>query len=113
MVYGPAVSSVLVSETSAWVVASPALPLSSVLFWRFGSCSAAPTVTALSNTPAALIVAVTAMFSNPPPPLRKGIVQGNDEQDVLVTFVIVRFAGVSVTWMFVAFDGPPFDTVIV
>src|SRR5260221_10482268 len=94
--YGPAVTRVLTSETStegAPVV--PPLPVLSVLFARFGSNSVADTVVLLSNTPEALIVAVTLIVTLAPE-ARLAIVHGNAAQPLPLTFVIVRFVGVSV-----------------
>ena len=59
--------------------------------------------------PAALIVAVTliVVFA---PEASEAIVQGSAAQPLPLTFVIVRLVGVSVTWMFVAVEGPPLAT---
>src|SRR3954471_20323936 len=106
---GPTVVSVLMTETSADGDAVPPLPMLSVLLFVFGSGSVAPTVAVLSTAPAALIVAVTLMVTLAPE-ARVAIVQGSAAQPPPLTFVMLRFVGVSVTWMFVAVDGPPFAT---
>ena len=95
-------------ETSALAVAVPPLPVLSVLFAGFGSNVAAVAVALLSNAPTALIVAVTVIVALDPEAIL-AIVHGNAEQPEPFTFVIVRFVGVSVTWMFVAVDGPAFE----
>ena len=107
--YGPAVTSVLAIDTSAEGAAVPPLPVLSVLFVVSGSGSAPLALAVLSNAPAALIVAVTliVVFA---PEARLAIVHGSAEQPLPVTFVIVRLAGVSVTTMLVAVDGPPLAT---
>ena len=66
----------------------------------------------MSKAPAADIVAVTvivvfALLA------RLAIVHGSAAQPLPETFVIDRFVGVSVTWMFVAVDGPALATVMV
>src|SRR6185369_4903143 len=100
---------VLTMPTSTPAAAAmPPLPALSVLFVRFGSGSVALTVVALSNAPAATIVAVTLMVTFAPT-AREAMVQGRAEHAPL-TLVIVRFDGVSVTWMFVAGDGPALAT---
>src|SRR6266446_729398 len=109
MVKGPAVTSVLTIETSAEGAAVPPLPTLSVLFARFGSDSAGVAVAVLSNAPAAVIVAVTLMVVLAPE-ARLAMVQGRAAQPLPDTFVMLRFVGVSVTWMFVAVDGPAFET---
>ena len=67
-------------------------------------------VAELSNAPAAVIVAVTliVVFA---PEARLAIVHGSAEQPLPVTFVIVRFVGVSVTCIAVAVEGPALATV--
>lgn len=82
-------------------VALPPLPALSALFDGEGSNSAAVAVAELSNAPGALIVADTLMvvFATG---ARLAIVQGRAEQPEPETAVMVRFAGVSLTWMFVA-----------
>src|SRR5947199_22024 len=92
---GPAVVSVLTTETSAAAPTSPPLPVLSVLLFVFGSGSVADTVALLSNVSAGLIVAVTVMVAFAPT-ARLAIVQGSAAQPPPVTFVMVRFAGVSV-----------------
>jgi hypothetical protein len=52
-----------------------------------------------------MIVAVTVIVALDPE-ARLGIVHGSAEQPPPLTFVIVRFVGVSVTWTDVAVDGP-------
>src|SRR5947209_3648156 len=97
------------SETSAEAAAVPPLPVESVLFAVFGSGSSAVAVALLSNVPEALIVAVTVMevFA---PEVRLAIVHGRAEQPDPLTLVMVRLAGVSVTWIDVAVDGPALAT---
>src|SRR3954447_17733049 len=107
--YGENVVSVFVSETSAAGLADPPLPLLSVLFAAFGSLSAGVAVALLSNAPAALIVAVTLMVVFAPV-ARLGMVHGRAAQPLPLTLVMVRFVGVSVTWMLVAVDGPALAT---
>src|SRR5260221_442916 len=84
-------------------------PVLSVLLARFESDSAGVAVAVLSNAPAALIVAVTliVVFA---PEASEGIVHGSAAQPLPLTFVMVRFVGVSVTWMLVAVDGPALAT---
>jgi hypothetical protein len=86
--------------------AVPPLPVLSVLFAVFGSNSVPFALALLSNTPAALMVAVTliVVFASE---ARLAIVHGSAAQPPPLTFVIVRLVEVSVTWMFVAGDGPP------
>src|SRR4051812_35151775 len=103
-VNGPAVTSVLTTETSAEAPVRPPLPMLSVLLPGFGSGSVAETVALLSNDPGAVMVAVTLMVVFAPE-ARLAMVQGSATQ-APVTLVILRFAGVSVTLMFVAVDGP-------
>src|SRR5437868_9233721 len=100
-VYGPAVVNVLTSETSADTPV--ALPALEVLLARFGSFSTGVAVALLLKGPAALIVAVTVIVVFPPG-ANDGIVNGSAAQPLPVTFVIVRFVGVSVTWIDVAVD---------
>src|SRR5437667_366939 len=104
MVNGPAVVSVFTTETSADAPAVPPLPVLSVLLPLFGSGSVAETVALLSNAPTAVIVAMTVMVVFAPES-RLEIVHGSDPQAPL-TLVMVRFVGVSETWMLVAVDGP-------
>src|SRR5438128_1298821 len=105
MCHGPAVVSVLVIETSAEVLAVPPLPLLSVLLPVFGSVSVAETLALLSKAPVAVTVMVT--FA---PLLIDGIVHGSAAQPPPVSSVIYRFVGVSVTWTFVAVEGPALAT---
>src|ERR1043166_9003804 len=107
-VNGPAVVSVFVIETSAVPVAVPPLPVLSVLLARFVSVSTAVAVALLSKAPAATIVALTliVVFA---PDASEAIVHGSAVQ-APETVPIVRFVGVSVTWIFVAVDGPAFAT---
>src|SRR5438552_4009251 len=91
------------------VPAVPPLPVLSVLSARFGSSSAGVAVAELSNAPAALIVAVTLMVVLAPES-SEGIVHGKAAPSLPVAFAIFRFVGESVTWMFVAVDGPAFAT---
>src|SRR5436190_18859065 len=109
MVNGPEVVKVLTIETSADAAAVPPLPVESVLFDVFGSLSAGVAVALLSNAPAALIVAVTLMVVFAPE-ARLAIVHGRAAQPLPLTFVMVRFVGVSVTWMLVASEGPALAT---
>src|SRR5216684_300104 len=109
MVNGPAVVSVLTTETSADRVAVPPLPVLSVLLPTFGSGSVADTVALLSKAPTAVIVAVTLIVVLAPE-ARLGIVQGRAEQPPPLTLVMVRFVGVSVTCTLVAVDGPALAT---
>src|SRR5258707_10172846 len=104
MVNGPEVTSVLTSETSAEAPVVPPLPVLSVLFDGLGSGWAAVAVALLSNTPAAVMVAVTVMVVLLPA-ARLAMVQGKAAQPPPVTLVMVRFDGVSVTWMLVAVAG--------
>ena len=68
---------VLVMARSTEVAeAIPPLPLLSLLLVRFGSASTAETVVALSNAPAALIVAVAVIVTFAPI-ARLAIVQGS------------------------------------
>src|SRR5436190_885909 len=109
---GPAVVNVLTTDTSADAAAVPPLLVLSVLSPGFGSVSVPETVVLLSNAPAALIVAVTLMtvFA---PEARLAMMQGENDAQAPLTFVIVRFVGVSVTLMFVAVAGPALATVSV
>src|SRR5438309_2221850 len=108
-VNGPTVVSVFTIDTSADGAAVPPLPVVSVLLVVFGSGSVAETVALLSNAPAAVIVAVTVIVVFAPA-ARLAIVHGSAAQPPPVTFVMVRFVGVSVTCTFVAIDGPAFAT---
>src|SRR5260370_1028892 len=97
MPYGPAVTSVFTSETSAEPAAVPPLPVLSVLFDGSGSWELDDALALLSNGPAALIVAVTVIVSVSVPERFGGAgVQGKAEQPEPVTLVMVRFVGVSV-----------------
>ena len=100
-----AVSSVLLIETSALADVVPPLPALSVLLPEFGSFSAAVAVALLSNAPVVVIVAVTLIVAFAPL-ARLAIVQGSAAHPPPLTLVMLRFDGVSVTWMFVAVDGP-------
>src|SRR5438046_15848 len=95
--------------SSAAATAVPPLPVLSVLFDGFGSSSVAAAVALLSNAPAAVIVAVTLMVTFAPE-ARLAIVHGRAAQPPPLTLVIVRFVGVSVTWVLVAVDGPALAT---
>src|SRR5437588_823512 len=99
-------------ETSADAAAVPPLPMLSVLFELSGSGSVAETVALLSNEPAALIVAMTLMVAFAPE-ARLAIVHGSAAQPPPLTFVMLRFVGVSVTCTLLAVDGPAFATTIV
>src|SRR3954447_7523748 len=101
---GPAAVNVLTIDMSADAPVRPALPVLSVLLLESGSNSVAETVALLSKEMASM-VAVTVMISIAPF-ASDGIVQGKAEQFVLLTPVMVRLPGVSVTWTFVAVDGP-------
>ncbi len=90
----------------------PPLPVLSVLFAGLGSGSVAETVALLSNAPAALIVAVTVIVTLAPE-ARLAMVHGSAAQPPPLTLVMVRCVGVSVTWTFVAVDGPALATTIV
>src|SRR5436309_15473560 len=96
--------SVLTIETSAEAAAVPPLPVLSVLLAGTGSGSVAETVALLSNDPAAVIVAVTLMVAFAPE-ARLAIVHGSAAQPPPLTFVMLRFDGVSVTCTFVAVSG--------
>src|SRR5256885_150149 len=88
--------------------AVPPLPVLSVLLAVLGSAAAAVAVVLLSKAPLAVMVAVTLMV--PLAPLAsEAMVHGSAEQAPL-TLVMVRFVGVSVTWIDVAVDGPAFAT---
>src|SRR3954470_3466216 len=93
---GAAVVSVLTMETSADGAAVPPLPVLSVLLPGTGSGSVAATVAVLSNAPAAVIVAVTVIVTFAPE-ARVAMVHGSAAQPPPVTFVMLRFVGVSVT----------------
>ena len=101
--------SVLLIETSALPTAVPPLPALSVLSPVFGSNSVAVAVAVLSNAPVAVIVAVTLMVAFAPF-ARVAMVQGSAAHPPPLTLVMLRFDGVSVTWMFVAVDGPALAT---
>src|SRR5436190_781118 len=87
----------------------PPFPVLSMLFALFGSNSFAVTVAMLSNAPEVTIVAVTLMVVFAPT-LRLAIVHGSALQPLPLTLVMLRCVGVSMTWMFVAVDGPAFAT---
>src|SRR5947199_250095 len=95
--YGAAVVNVLTTETSADGAAEPPLPVLSVLLPGTGSGSVAETLATLSNEPVAVIMAVTVMvvFAFTP---RVEIAHGNAAH-APVTLVMLRFDGVSVTWI--------------
>ncbi len=101
--------SVFTSETSTEAAAVPPFPVLSVLFARFGSDWAGVAVALLSNAPAAVILAVTVIVVLAPE-ARLAMVQGKAAHPPPVTFVMVIFVGVSVTWMLVAVDGPALAT---
>src|SRR5258706_339433 len=111
-VKGPLVVSVFTTDTSAEAAAVPPFPVLSGLFGGLGSGSFAETFAVLSNGPAAVIVAVTLMVTFAPE-ARLAIVHGNAAHPPPLTFVMLRFVGVSVTCTFVAVDGPAFATTIV
>src|SRR5438552_18764566 len=94
--YGPWVTNVFTTARSAESTAVPPLPVLSVLFDGFGSICAAVAVALLSNAPAALIVAVTVMVRFAPL-ASDAIAHGSAAQPPPLTFVMVRFVGVSVT----------------
>src|SRR5438874_2533922 len=106
---GELVVNVLTIETSADGSALPPFPLLSALLPVFVSNSAGVASAPLSNAPVAVIVAVTLMVVFAPL-ARLAIVHGSAAQPLPLTFVMVRFVGVSVTWMAVAVDGPAFAT---
>src|SRR5258706_574998 len=81
----------------------------SELFGGLGSDSAGGAVAVLSKVPAALMVAVKVIVVLAPE-AGLGMVQGKAAQPPPVTFVMVRFVGVSVTWMLVAVEGPALAT---
>src|ERR1043165_5574567 len=105
---GPAVVSVFTIDTSTAVPVTPLLPELSVLFAVFGSNSAAVAVAVLPSARGAVSVAVTwiVVFARA---AGEAIVHGSAEQPLPLTFVIVRFVGVSVTWIDVAVDGAALD----
>src|SRR4051794_41848809 len=78
-VNGPAVVSVLTTETSAAGLSVPPLPVVSVLLEGSGSGSLAETVALLSNVSAALIVAVTGVVTFAPA-ARLAVVDGSAAQ---------------------------------
>src|SRR2546423_11062184 len=84
-----------------------ALLSSALLVWfaRFESDSAGVAVAVLSKAPGALIVAVTLMVVLAPE-ASEGMVHGRAPQPLPLTVAVVRFVGVSVTWMLVAGDRP-------
>src|SRR5438067_1691416 len=106
MVNGPEVVKVLTFETSAEAAAVPSSLSLHVSLPRFGSGSSAVAVALLSKAPAALMVAVTLIVVLEPE-ASDGIVHGRAEQPEPLTFVMVRWVGVSVTWIDVAVEGPP------
>src|SRR5262249_40493067 len=92
--------------TSADAVAVPPLPLLSVLLLVFGSVSFAVTPAALSNAPAAAIVADTLIvFLLATPTANEAELHGRALQ-APPTVPRARCAGVSLTCTFVAVDGP-------
>src|SRR5438874_201165 len=93
---GATAVSVLTTDTSADGEAVPPLPLLSLLLFVFGSGSVAEWAAVLSNAPAAMIVAVTVIVTFAPE-ARLPIVHGSAAQPPPLTFVMVRFVGVSVT----------------
>ncbi len=99
----------MTSETSAETPVTPPLPVLSVLFEVFGSGCAAVAVALLSKAPGAFMVAVTLMVTFAPE-ARLAMVQGSAAQPPPLTTVMLRFVGVSVTWMLVAVDGPALAT---
>src|SRR3954454_14332961 len=106
---GPGVMSVFVTCRSAVLEAPPKLFVLSVLFPRLGSDSVAETVALLSKRPMSVMVAVTVMVTFAPL-ASEGIVQGSAAQPPPLTFVKLRWKGVSVTRMLVAVDGPALAT---
>src|SRR5947209_7434092 len=94
------------ARSTAAMPVVPPLPVESVLFARFGSDSTAVAVALLSKAPAAVMVAVTLIVVLEPE-ASDGIVHGRAEQPEPLTLVMVRWVGVSVTWIDVAVDGPP------
>src|SRR5438105_2233954 len=99
-------------ETSADATAVPPLPVLSVLFDGSGSWELDEALALLSNGPTAVIVAVTVMVTFAPL-AREAIVHGRAAQPPPLALVMLRCDGVSVTWMFVAVDGPALATTIV
>src|SRR5258706_1162830 len=96
-------------DRSAEAPVAPPLPVLSVLLAGFGSGCTALAVAELSNAPAPLIVAVTLMVVLAPE-ASEAMVHGSAAQPLPLTVWMVRFVGVSVTWMLVAVDGPPLAT---
>src|SRR5438876_1204987 len=88
---------------------APPLPVLSVLLAVFGSNSSAVAEAVLSNAPAALMVAVTLLVVFEPE-ASVAMVQGRAARPLPLTLVMVKFVGVSVTWMLVAVDGPALAT---
>src|SRR5439155_1341687 len=86
---GPDVVSVLTSDRSAAEAAVPPLRVLSELSAMLGSSSAGVAVAALSNAPAALIVAVTLTVVLAPE-ARLAMVQGSAAQPEPLTLVIDR-----------------------
>src|SRR4051812_37232874 len=95
--------SVFTIDTSADTLVR--LAVLSVLLARFGSDSIGVAVAVLLNAPVALMVAVMVMDVLAPE-ARLAMVHGRAAQPLPLTLVMVRFVGVSVTWMLVAVDGP-------
>src|SRR5258706_507728 len=87
----------------------PLLTVLSVLLFVFGSISAGVAVAVLSKAPEAVMVAVTLMVVLAPE-ASEAMVHGRAAQPLPLTLVMVRFVGVSVTWMLVAVDGPALAT---
>src|SRR5438309_2251873 len=106
---GPQVVRVFTTDTSAAAARRTVSDVKSVVLGLSGSGWVAETVELLSNEPAALMVAVTVMAALAPTP-RVAMVHGSATHPPPLTLVMVRFVGVSVTWTFVAVDGPAFAT---
>src|ERR1041385_7123730 len=104
----PAEAVFAIERSTEAAASSPPLPVLSVLFAGFGSVCAAVAVALLSNAPAATIVAGTLIVAFAP--LASGAVGQGGAVQAPLTLVIVRFVGVSVTWIDVAGDGPAFAT---
>src|SRR5258706_15845834 len=93
-VKGPAVVSVLTTDTSADAPVRPPLPVLSVLLPGFGSGCVAETVALLSKEPGELIVAVTVVVGFPPAGML-AVGQGRGAQPPPGTLGMGRFGGVS------------------
>ena len=107
--YGPPVSRVLSTITSAEGMALPPLPVLSVLLPGTGSASVALALAELLNGPGAEMVAVTVMVASAPA-ARLAIRHGRAAQPPPLTVTMARFVGTSVTLTFVAVDGPALAT---